>query len=67
MKIVHKEYLDGYDKKLETLREEQFERYKSATDKQTQRSALRGVAQLTAKRSLEFVEALDYARGICNE
>ncbi len=39
MKIVHKEYLDGYDKKLETLREEQFERYKSATDKQTQRSA----------------------------
>ena len=64
MHIIHKESLDGFDRELETLRQEKFELFQKAKDKPAQRSALEALASLTSLRSPAFVADYDRALGI---
>ena len=64
MIIVQKEALKGYDKIIETARQERFDEFRLATDRDDQRNAMAALADLTSLRTPAFVADYERALGL---
>ncbi len=64
MDIIHIEWLPGYDDELETMRRIEFDKFLSASTRQSKRRAFRAFAGLTSQRNPTFISAYERALGI---
>ena len=64
MNSIQIETLNGYDRELEKLRKNEFDKFVAASDRRTQRRAFQTFAGLTSRRSPEFITAYEQALGI---
>jgi len=64
MSSISIDTLEGYDKELETLRKVEFDKFLSASTRQSKRRAFRAFAGLTSQRNPTFISAYERALGI---